>query len=127
MAKKMTIVEMYGAIVEKAKGVLSAEEIKFLEERAELVAKKNANRKPTKAQEENDGFKTAIVNGMESGKAYTITDLIKSIPEISDLTNQRVSALLFKVPLVFRWREKCRKRIKRPFLPALRSKDGRRC
>ena len=45
MAKKMTIVEMYGAIVEKAKGVLSAEEIKFLEERAELVAKKNANRK----------------------------------------------------------------------------------
>jgi hypothetical protein len=94
MAKKMTIVEMYEAIVEKAKDVLSAEEIKFLEERAELVAKKNANRKPTKAQEENDGFKTAIVNGMESGKAYTITDLIKSIPEISDLTNQRVSALV---------------------------------
>jgi fructose-1,6-bisphosphatase/sedoheptulose 1,7-bisphosphatase-like protein len=94
MAKKMTIVEMYEAIIGKAKDVLSAEEIKFLEERAELVAKKNANRKPTKAQEENDGFKTAIVNGMESGKAYTITDLIKSIPEISDLTNQRVSALV---------------------------------
>ena len=80
--------------MDKAKGVLSAEEIKFLEERANLVAKKNANRKPTKAQEENDGFKTAIVNGMESGKAYTITDLIKSIPEIADLTNQRVSALV---------------------------------
>ena len=109
MAKKMTIVEMYGAIVEKAKGVLSAEEIKFLEERAELVAKKNANRKPTKAQEENDGFKTAIANGMESGKAYTITDLIKSIPEISDLTNQRVSALVRQLKddgLVIRKEEK---------------------
>ena len=109
MAKKMTIVEMYGVIVEKAKGVLSAEEIKFLEERAELVAKKNENRKPAKAQEENDGFKTAIVNGMESGKAYTITDLIKSIPEISDLTNQRVSALVRQLKddgLVIRKEEK---------------------
>jgi predicted transcriptional regulator len=31
---------------------------------------------------------------MVEGKAYTITDLIKSIPAIADLTNQRVSALV---------------------------------
>ena len=109
MAKKMTIVEMYGAIVEKAKDVLSAEEIKFLNERADMVAKKNSNRKPTKAQEENEVFKSAIVNGMEENKFYTITDLIKSIPEISDLTNQRVSALVRQLKeedLVLRKEEK---------------------
>ena len=31
---------------------------------------------------------------MESGKAYTIGDLMKAIPEIADLTNQRVSAIV---------------------------------
>lgn len=94
MAKKMTIVEQYEAIIAKAKGVLSAEEVAFLEERAEMHAKKNANRKPTKAQAENEGIKDAIIEGMVEDKAYTITDLIKSIPAISNLTNQRVSALV---------------------------------
>ena len=39
MAKKMTIVEQYEAIIGKVEGVLSAEEIAFLKERAELHAK----------------------------------------------------------------------------------------
>ena len=94
MAKKMTIVEQYEAIIGKVEGVLSAEEIAFLKERADMVAKKNANRKPTKAQEENVSYKTAILEGMVEGKEYTITDLIKSIPSIADLTNQRVSAIV---------------------------------
>lgn len=38
MAKKMTIVEQYGAIVAKCKDILTADEIAFLEGRAELVA-----------------------------------------------------------------------------------------
>ena len=45
---------MYEKVIEKAKGVLSEEEIKFLEERAEMHSKKNASRKPTKAQAENE-------------------------------------------------------------------------
>ena len=31
---------------------------------------------------------------MEVGKAYTISELMKSIPALADLTNQRVSALV---------------------------------
>jgi DNA-binding transcriptional regulator GbsR (MarR family) len=31
---------------------------------------------------------------MEDGKAYTIGDLMKEVPELADLTNQRVSALV---------------------------------
>lgn len=107
MAKKMTKVEMFKAIMDKY--ALSESEIEFINHEIELIEKKNSNRKPTKAQEENDVFKSAIVKGMESGKAYTITDLIKSIPEISDLTNQRVSALVRQLKddgLVIRKEEK---------------------
>lgn len=59
------------------------------------ISKKNsANRKPTATQKANADYKVAILNGMESGKAYTISELIKAIPEIAELTNQRVSALV---------------------------------
>ena len=59
------------------------------------IAKKNsAVRKPTATQTANAGFKVAIENGMEFGKKYTITDLIKSISELADLSNQRVSAIV---------------------------------
>ena len=59
------------------------------------IAKKNSVvRKPTATQTANAGFKVAIENGMELGKKYTITDLIKSISELADLSNQRVSAIV---------------------------------
>ena len=67
----------------------------FIAHEMELLAKKNsAEKKPTAQQVANVGIQTAILNGMEVGKAYTITDLIKSVPECADLTNQRVSALV---------------------------------
>lgn len=59
------------------------------------IAKKNtAERKPTATQTANEGFKVAILEGLESGKAYTITDIIKSVDAVSDLSNQRVSAIV---------------------------------
>jgi predicted transcriptional regulator len=91
MAKKMTIVEMYEKVMEKAKGVLSAEELEFLKERAELHAKKNASRKPTKAQTENETIKASILEFMESGKAYTVTEIQKGVGLDS---NQKASALI---------------------------------
>jgi hypothetical protein len=67
----------------------------FITHEMELLSKKNsAEKKPTAQQVANVGIQTAILNGMEVGKAYTITDLIKSVPECADLTNQRVSALV---------------------------------
>ena len=66
-----------------------------VEKMKEQFEKKNsAEKKPTANQVANEGIKGAILNGMESGKLYTITDLIKSIPECADLTNQRVSAIV---------------------------------
>ena len=62
---------------------------------AELLAKKNsAEKKPTAQQVQNDGIKSAILSAMESNRHYTVTEIIKEVPECADLTNQRVSALL---------------------------------
>ena len=106
MAKKMTIVEKYEAIIGKVEGVLTADEIAFLKERAEMHSKKNANRKPTKAQTENEGIKTAILDFMVEGKSYTVTEIQKGVGLES---NQKASALirqLKEADLVVRKEEK---------------------
>lgn len=106
MAKKMTIVEMYAKVIEKAKDVLSDEEIKFLEERAEMHSKKNASRKPTRAQAENEEIKAKILEVMEVGKAYTVTEIQKAVGIES---NQKASALIRQLKesdLVIRKEEK---------------------
>lgn len=91
MAKKMTIVEMYEAIMGKCEGVLSKEELEFLASRKDLVAKKNATRKPTKAQEENEGIKAQILEFMSDGVSRTVTDIMKGVGLES---NQKTSALV---------------------------------
>ena len=106
MAKKMTIVEQYEVIIAKAKGVLSEDEVKFLEERKDMHSKKNASRKPTKAQAENEGIKTAILDFMVEGKSYTVTEIQKGVGLES---NQKASALirqLKEADLVVRKEEK---------------------
>jgi predicted transcriptional regulator len=91
--KKMTKREMYEMI--KANHNLSADEIAFIDHELELLAKKNsAEKKPTAVQVANEGIKADILNGMEIGKKYTITDLMKEIPACAELSNQRVSALV---------------------------------
>lgn len=91
--KKMTKREMFEQI--KANYQLTAAEVEFIDHELELLAKKNsAEKKPTAVQVANEGIKEAIVNGMEQGKKYTVTDLMKSIPECAELSNQRVSALV---------------------------------
>ena len=51
-------------------------------------------KKPTATQVANEGIKTAIVEGMEANRNYTVTELQKEIPACAELSNQRVSALL---------------------------------
>ena len=92
-AKKTTKREMFEMI--KANHNLSTDEIAFIDHELELLAKKNsAEKKPTAVQVANEGIKADILNGMEIGKKYTITDLMKEIPACAELSNQRVSALV---------------------------------
>lgn len=91
--KKMTKAMMFEQI--KANYDLTTEEIAFIDHELELLAKKNAaDKKPTAQQTANAAIVEAIYEGMENGKLYTVTELIKTIPECADLTNQRVSALI---------------------------------
>ena len=91
--KKMTKKDYFEQI--KRKYALTEDEVKFIDHEIELLEKKNAaDKKPTAQQVANKSTQDAIYEGMESGKLYTITELIKSIPECADMTNQRVSALV---------------------------------
>ena len=91
--KKMTKREMFEQI--KANYPLTEAEKAFVDHELELLAKKNASeKKPTAQQTANEGVKQAILNGMEVNRLYTITELIKEIPECAEMTNQRVSALV---------------------------------
>ena len=67
----------------------------FVAHEMELLAnKKSAPKKPTAQQTANASIVDAIVAGMEKGRAYTITEIIKEIPACAELTNQRVSAII---------------------------------
>ena len=70
------------------------------------IDKKNANRKPTKAQAENEEIKAKILEFMEVGKSYTVTDIQKAVGLDS---NQKASALIRQLKeseLVIRKEEK---------------------
>ena len=91
--KKMTKADYFKQIM--ANYNLTDEEKAFVEHELELLAKKNsAEKKPTAQQVANAGVADAIYDGMEDGVLYSITALIKTIPECADLTNQRVSAIV---------------------------------
>lgn len=78
------------------KGEITAKDMgEFVAHELELLSKKNsADKKPTAQQTANEAVKTAILDGMEVNRLYTITELIKEIPECADMTNQKVSALV---------------------------------
>lgn len=88
-AQKFAMLRAIPAVAENAMLV------EFIDHEVELLSKKNsAEKKPTAQQVANAGIATAIIEGMEPNRLYTVTEVIKSIPECADLTNQRVSALL---------------------------------
>ena len=61
----------------------------------QFVKKNSAERKPTANQVENAGLKDTIVSYLyETGVSATITDLMKGVPELAELSNQKVSALV---------------------------------
>lgn len=89
---KMTYVSALEIAINSVENAEVREKLEAL--KASIAKKNSAERKPTATQTANEGFKVAILNAIEDGKGYTITDLTKSVPEIADLSNQRVSAIV---------------------------------
>ena len=95
MSKKLTKKDYFNSLLGLAEVQVNPSLVAFIEHELELLAKKNStDKKPTAQQVANEALKAAILEGMEEGKLYTITELMKAIPELADLTNQRVSALV---------------------------------
>ena len=70
--------------------------MEFIDHELEILARKNspATKKLTANQLVNEGVKENIIQAMEPGKLYSITDMIKTIPCCNDMSNQRVNALV---------------------------------
>lgn len=60
----------------------------------EKKSAKSGERKPTKTQIANEGFKQVILDNMEQGRLYTVTEITKEMPFDEELSSQRVSALV---------------------------------
>ena len=71
-----------------------AEKLVSMKAQLEKKSNKSGERKPTKTQIANEGFKAIIVENMEPNRLYTVTELAKEMPFGEELSSQRVSALV---------------------------------
>ncbi len=98
--KKPTIVENFKDIIEvlEANGLLTEDRKAFLEKRIEVTEKKNASgggeKKLSKEQIANEEIKSNILDEMETGKSYTISDMLKSLTCCEMLSQNKVNALV---------------------------------
>lgn len=99
--KKMTKVEMFKEI---RKVLTDKEQIAFIDHQIEMTEKKNATKSTsmTPRQKENANVADEILASMESGKEYTITEIMKVTPSIAALpldvcSPQRVTAIVSKL------------------------------
>ena len=95
--KKLTKRDRFEALLKMSEVQANPDMVAFIEHEIELLAKKNAgDKKPTANQIANDGYKDIIFAELSANpdKLYTVTELIKNVDGLGDLTNQRVSALL---------------------------------
>lgn len=67
--------------------------VEFAKGRIALLDKKSANKKPSKTAEENEVLKGVILQHLTS-TPVTVTELINKVPELANLSNQKVSAVL---------------------------------
>lgn len=111
-SKKLTKRDHFNTLLSLSEVKANPVLVDFINHELELLEKKNsAEKKPTAVQVANESIKNAIYQGMQENRLYTITELIKEIPECADLTNQRVSALIRQMrdcaePMVERVEEK---------------------
>lgn len=92
----MTKKEMFTAMLAIPAIADNADMKEFINHEIELLNKKSSTeRKPTATQIENENFKTLIFNHLvEVGTAKCIKELQADIPEITELSNQRVTHLM---------------------------------
>lgn len=97
--KKLTLTQQFEDLLTIPEVANNPKRKTFVEGRIAQVAKKNANtatgeKKLTATQTANLALKDAIYNTMTEGGKYTVTDLMKQVPALDGLSNQKVNALV---------------------------------
>ena len=91
---KMTNKKALVYVLETYKDSLPKEVAEKLEKMCVQLDKKNsADRKMTKTQLENEGYKKLILENLTS-KKVTVTDIQKSIEELAEFSNQKIARLV---------------------------------
>jgi hypothetical protein len=91
--KKPTKRDYYNALLSKYP--LTDDEKAFIKHEIELLDKKNSTeKKPSATAVANDKLKATILAEMTVNKAYTCSDIIKTVGECSELSTPKVSYLM---------------------------------
>lgn len=98
MTKKLTKKDHFNALKSIPEVAQNEVLMAFIDHEIELLNRKNSTatgeKKLTATQVANEELKTAILEGMTANRLYTITELMKEIPECAELTNQKISAIV---------------------------------
>lgn len=83
----------YGTSIEDA--------VDFIDREVNLLTRKNSgeSKKPTKAQEENEGYKALILEFLTDKNGVTCTEIIKGVTEFEGFNPQKISALMRQLKL----------------------------
>ena len=98
--EKMTNVKALAYILTNCANLPDEVKEKVEAMKASFEKKSSTDRKPTPTQTENAGFKAEILAVLADGNKRTITDLMKAVPSLAELSNQRVSAIVRQLTLI---------------------------
>lgn len=97
-AKKLTKRDHFNALLAIPAVSENPVLVDFINHELELLSKKNsADKKPTATQQANNALKEAIINLLVDGNPYTVSQIIKEVPECAGLSNQKVSAMMVQL------------------------------
>ena len=102
-AKKMTKKDYFNILLTIPEVENNPELTAFIEHELELLANKNktkeGEKKLTEKQLENEKIKTIILEFMKPNNLYSTSDFMKNIEECSEMSNQKISALMRQMKL----------------------------
>lgn len=95
---KVTKKDMFNEVIAIAKGLDRQDIVDFANHEIELLEKKASKSGQTKTQKENEALVERVFEALETvGKAVTITELQTEVAEMSEYSNQKLSAMLKKL------------------------------
>lgn len=96
MEKKITKKAMFETLLTISEVAENSELVAFITHEIELLTKKsNSKKKLTPTQEANETFKALMIDYLKNvAVTHTIRELQEAIPELAELSNQRMSRLL---------------------------------